>query len=95
METKKTLNSIPERYHKYKKLWNKQFGKRLADYILWDYKIDLKPGISLKFYPIYKLIEVEKQALKEFIRENLRLKRIRLLQLSAGYLVLFIPKKSG
>jgi len=22
-ETKKTLNSIPKRYHKYKKLWNK------------------------------------------------------------------------
>jgi len=44
---------------------------------------------------MYKLIETEKQALKEFIRENLKLKRIRLLQLSVGYLVLFIPKKSG
>jgi len=66
-ETKKTLNSIPERYHKYKKLWNKQFGKRLADYILWDYKIDLEPETSLKFFSIYKFTKVEKQALKEFI----------------------------
>jgi len=66
-ETKKTLNSIPKRYHKYKKLWNKQFGKRLADYILWDYKIDLELKTSPKFFPTYKLTKVEKQALKEFV----------------------------
>ena len=66
-EVKKELNYIPKRYHKYKKLWNKQFGKRLADYALWDYKIDLKLGTSLKFFPTYKFTEVEKQALKEFI----------------------------
>jgi len=59
-ETEKALNSIPKRYHKYKKLWNKQFGKRLADYALWDYKIDLELGISLKFFPTYKLTKVEK-----------------------------------
>jgi len=42
---------------------------------------------------MYKLTETEKQALKEFIRENLKLGRIRPLQLSAGYSVLFISKK--
>ena len=67
METKKTLNSIPKRYHKYKKLWNKQFSKRLADYALWNYKIKLEPEMSPKFFPTYKLTEKEKQALKEFV----------------------------
>ena len=38
---------------------------------------------------------MEQQALKEFVRENLQLRRIRPLQLSAGYPVLFIPKKNG
>jgi hypothetical protein len=47
--------------------------------------------MSLRFYLIYKLTE----ALKDFIKENLQFKRIRLLQLSAGYSVLFIPKKNG
>ena len=46
-------------YHKYKKLWNKQFSKKLADYAPWDYKIDLELGISLKFFPMYKLTETE------------------------------------
>jgi len=44
---------------------------------------------------MYKLTKVEKQALKEFVQENLRLKRIRPSQSSAGYPVLFISKKSG
>ena len=39
--------------------------------------INLKPKTSPKFYPIYKLTETEQQVLKEFIRENLQLKRIR------------------
>ena len=94
-ETEKAFNSIPKRYHKYKRLQNKQFGKRLADYALWDYKIELKLRISPKFFPMYKLTEIEKQVFKKFIRENLRLRRIRPLQSLVGYSVLFIPKKSG
>ena len=66
-ETEKTLNSIPKRYHKYKKLWNEQFGKKLADHALWDYMINLELRINPKFFPMYKFTEVEKQALKEFI----------------------------
>ena len=57
-EIKKKLDYILKRYHKYKKLTN---------YILWDYKIDLKPKTSLKFFPIYKLTKIKKQALKEFV----------------------------
>jgi hypothetical protein len=70
-EAKKAIRYILKRYYKYKKLWDKQFGKRLLEYILWDYAIDLELRISLKFYPIYKLTEVKQQALKDFIRENL------------------------
>jgi len=44
---------------------------------------------------MYKLTEVEKQALKEFVRENLKFGKIRSLQLLVDYPVLFIPKKSG
>ena len=58
-EAKKAVNYIPKRYHRYKKLWKKQFGKKLLEYILWDYVINLKLKISPKFYPIYKLTEIE------------------------------------
>ena len=58
-EIKKAIRYILKRYYKYKKLWNKQFGKRLLKYILQDYIIYLELGISLRFFPIYKLTEVE------------------------------------
>ena len=40
-------------------------------------------------------MEIENLALQEFIKENLKKGYIKLLQLSVGYLVLFIPKKMG
>ena len=55
----KVVNYIPKKYHKYKKLWNEQFRERLLEYILWDYIINLKLEISLRFYPTYKLIEMK------------------------------------
>ena len=70
-EVKKAIRYILKRYHKYKKLWNKQFGKRLLEYALQDYIINLKLGISLRFFLIYKLTKVEQQALKDFVKENL------------------------
>ena len=42
------------------------------EYILWDYKINLKLGTVLKFFLTYKLIKTENLALKEFIKENLK-----------------------
>ena len=70
-ETKLKLNYILKRYYKFIKLWSLN-SKRLTEYVLWDYKINLKLGIILKFFPIYKLIKIKNLALKEFIKENLR-----------------------
>ena len=58
-ETKKAIRYVLKRYYKYKKLWDKQFSKRLLKYALWDYTINLKLGMGLRFYPIYKLTEVK------------------------------------
>ena len=65
------MDYILKRYYKFVKLWSLN-SERLIKYILWDYKIDLKPKIILKFFPIYKLMETENLALREFIKENLR-----------------------
>ena len=58
-KAEKVIRYILKRYYKYKKLWDKQFSKRLLKYILQDYAINLKPKMSLKFYPIYKLTKVK------------------------------------
>ena len=65
------MDHILKRYYKFAKLWSLN-SKRLAKYILQNYKIKLKLGTALKFYLIYKLIETEYLALQEFVRENLR-----------------------
>jgi len=93
-ETKRGLSYILKRYYKYsKKLWLLE-SKKLLKYTVWDYKIELEEGISLKFFLIYKLTKTELVALKEFIQENLYKGYIRPLQLLTGYPVLFILKKN-
>ena len=78
----------------YSKILQSLESKKLLEYIVQDYKIELKLETSLKFFLIYRLTKVELQALKEFIQENLQKGYIRLLQLLVEYLVLFIPKKN-
>ena len=58
-EAKKAIRYILKRYYKYKKLWDKQFSKRLLKHVLQDYAINLKPGTSLRFFLIYKLIKIK------------------------------------
>ena len=87
------MDYILKRYYKFAKLWSLD-SERLAEHVLWDYKIDLKLRIIPKFFSIYKLMEIENLALKEFIKENLKKGYIQLLQSLAGYPVLFILKKN-
>ena len=77
-EAKLKLNYILKKYYKFAKLWSLN-SEKLAEYILWDYKIDLKLKTVLKFFLIYKLTETENLALREFIKENLKKGYIQLL----------------
>ena len=70
-EAELKMDYILKRYYKFAKLWSLD-SKRLAKYILQDYKIKLKLKTALKFYPIYKLIKTENLALQKFVRENLK-----------------------
>ena len=65
------LDYILKRYYKFAKLWSLN-SKKLIKYILWDYKINLKPKIIPKFFLIYKLIKTKNLVLKEFVKKNLK-----------------------
>ena len=65
------MDYILKKYYKFAKLQSLN-SKRFIKYVLWDYKIKLKLKTVLKFYPIYKLTEIENLALQEFIKENLK-----------------------
>ena len=58
-EVQDKVNYVLKRYHRYKKLWDEQFGEQLAEYALWDYAIDLEPGTDLRFFLMYKLTKVK------------------------------------
>ena len=70
-EVKLKIDYILKRYYKFAKLQSPN-SERLVKYTLQDYEIELKLRIVPKFYLIYKLMETENLALKEFIKENLR-----------------------
>ena len=57
-EVKFKMDYILKRYYKFAKLQSLD-NKRLIKYILWDYKIEFKLKTILKFFPIYKLMEIE------------------------------------
>ena len=63
-----------KQYKRFAQLGDKQYREQLAKYELQDHAVDLELGTYLKFFPIYKLIETEQQALKAFVQENLQLK---------------------
>ena len=66
-ETKKGLDYILRKYYKYSKKLQSLESKKLLEYIVQDYKIELEPETSLKFFLIYKLTKTKSQVLKEFV----------------------------
>ena len=70
-ETKLKLDYILKKYYKFIKLQSPD-SKKLIEYVLWDYKINLKLKTVLKFFLIYKLIKIKNLALREFIKKNLK-----------------------
>jgi transposase InsO family protein len=60
-----------------------------------DHEINTMEGTEPTFKPIYQLSEKESQTLKEYIDENLKKGYIRPSKSSAGYPIIFVPKKDG
>ena len=67
----------------------------LLEHKPWDHKIPLQEGKELAFQPIYRLMEQELKKLQTYLDKNLAKEYIRPLILSAGYPVIYIPKKDG
>jgi reverse transcriptase-like protein len=87
---------VPKQYHKFGSIFSEVDSERFPGPRKWDHAIDLKPGaltsIDCRVYP---LSPKEKEEQKEFLAENLWLKRIR--QSNSPYASGFflIRKKDG
>jgi hypothetical protein len=67
---------VPEPYHKYLRVFTKEFGERFPPERQDDMKINLKEGFEPKVCQEYRKTDPELQAVEAFLEENLKLGRI-------------------
>jgi hypothetical protein len=94
-KTEQPIEAIPEEYQRYAKLFNEKLETGLPKHSKWDHEITLMPGKKPKFYRIYPLNEVQLEALRKYLDENLKKSYIRPSISPTGYPILFVPKKNG
>ena len=84
---------VPEKFHKWIKVFSKKQLERMLTRKIWDHAIDIKKGFVLRKGKVYPLSREEREEVREFIQEQLRKIYIRLSKLSQMVLVFFIGKK--
>ena len=84
---------VPEKFHK----WIKVFGKKQSEWMptrkVWDHTIDMKKGFMPRKGKVYLLLREEREEVQEFIKEQLKKGYIRPLKLPQTALVFFVEKK--
>jgi len=89
------MSSIPEEYHKYANVFNKERADTLPEHRSYNLKIDLEDGAEPPLSRMYSLSQTEVQALHEFLDENLHIRFIRPSKVGHSAPILFIKKKDG
>lgn len=86
---------VPSEFHEFLDVFEKKSADHLPERRPYDLTIDLLPGTTPPFKPMYGLSPSELEVLKEYIDENLGKGHIRHSKSPAGAPVLFVKKKDG
>ena len=86
---------VPEKFHKWIKVFGKKASKRMLTRKIWDHTIDMKEGFVPRKGKVYLLLREEREEVCEFIKEQLRKEYIRLSKSSQMALMFFVGKKDG
>ena len=95
IELRATEEMVPRQFHKYLKVFKKKDSERMLIRKTWDHAIDLREGFVPKKSKIYLLSRVEREEVREFVKDQLRKGYIRLLKSPQMSPVFFVPKKDG
>ena len=76
-------------------VFSKQKADILPEHRFYDAPIDLFPGVSPPWGPIYRLTQQEEKALEDYCNENLSKKWIQHSKSPAGAPIFFVKKKDG
>ena len=89
------FTKLPAYYHDLVEVFSKKKADKLPVHRMYDHAIDLEPGTTPPYGPIYNLSEPELKALRENLDENLAKGFIRHSQSPAAAPILFVKKKDG
>ena len=95
IELRATDEMIPQRFHKYLKVFEKKDSEKILTRKAWNHAIDLREGFVPKKGKIYPLLRVEREKVQEFIKDQLRKGYIRPSKSLQMSLVFFVLKKNG
>ena len=95
IELRATKEMVPQRFHKYLKVFEKKNLERMLTKKAWDHAIDLREGFMPKKEKIYPLSRVKREDVQEFVKDQLRKGYIRPLKSLQKSLVFFVLKKDG
>jgi len=86
---------VPEKFHKWIKVFGKKQSERMPTRKVWDHAIDVKEGFVLRKGKMYPLSREEREEVREFVKEQLRkgyIQPSKSLQMAP---VFFVGKKDG
>ena len=94
---KKTVKTdkelVPEEYHEYLDVFNKEKAARFPESKPWDHKIEMKEGFEPKSFKNYNLTPAEQLELDNFLMENLEKGYIQPSESPMASLFFFVSKK--
>ena len=86
---------VPEKFHKWIKVFGKKQSERISMKKIWDHALDLKEKFTPRKGKIYPLSREEKEEVREFIQEQLRKGYIQPSKSPQTAPVFFVGKKDG
>jgi len=84
---------VPEKFHKWIKVFGKKQLERMPTRKLWDHVIDVKEGFIPQKGKVYPLSREEREEIREFVKEQLRKGYIRPSKSPQMAPVFFVGKK--
>ena len=86
---------VPEKFHKWIKVFGKKQSERMQMKKVWDHAIDVKEGFIPRKGKVYPLLREEREEVREFVKEQLQKGYIQLSKSPQTVLVFFVGKKNG
>jgi len=86
---------VPEKFHRWIKVFRKKQSERMPTRKLWDHVIDIKKGFMPRKGKMYPLSREKREEVREFVKEQLKKGYIRPSKSPQMAPVFFVGKKDG